>query len=52
MATRSATLPLDDNAKRREPPPPFKVQARGARPGLNFDKIAELLEELEGPGHR
>jgi hypothetical protein len=39
---------------RRESPPPFKVQARdlNARPGLNFDKVAELLDELEGPGHR
>ncbi|MBW8876270.1 MAG: DUF2191 domain-containing protein [Acidobacteria bacterium] len=39
---------------RREPPQPFKVQVRAlnARPGLNFDKIAELLDELEGPGHR
>lgn len=38
----------------RREPPPFKVQARAlnARPGLNLDKIAELLDELEGPGHR
>jgi hypothetical protein len=35
-------------------PPPFRVQARdlGAKPGLNFDKVAELLDELEGPDHR
>jgi Ribbon-helix-helix protein, copG family len=34
---------------------PFKVQARdlGARrPGLNFDSVADLLEQLEGPFHR
>jgi hypothetical protein len=39
---------------RRESPQPFKVQARAlnGRPDLNFDKIAELLDELEGPGHR
>jgi len=39
---------------RREATPPFKVQARALnpKPGLNFDKIAELLDELEGPGHR
>ncbi len=39
---------------RRGSPQPFKVQARAlnARPGLNFDKIPELLDELEGPGHR
>jgi predicted transcriptional regulator len=34
--------------------PPFRVRARGARigPGLNFDNVGELLEQLEGPGHR
>jgi len=39
---------------RKDSAQPFKVQARAlnARPGLNFDKIAELLDELEGPGHR
>ena len=33
---------------------PFKVHARamGLRPGLNFDKISELLDQLEGPFHR
>jgi hypothetical protein len=39
---------------RRESPQPFKVRARAlnARPGFNFDKVAELLDKLEGPGHR
>jgi len=34
--------------------PPFKVKARalGLRPGLNYDKIGELIEEAEGPLHR
>jgi len=34
--------------------PPFKVKARalGLRPGLNYDKISELIEEAEGPLHR
>ncbi len=34
--------------------PPFKVKARwmGHRPGLNYDCIGELLEQLEGPLHR
>jgi hypothetical protein len=34
--------------------PPFKVKARplGLRPGLNYDKISELIEEAEGPFHR
>jgi len=34
---------------------PFKVQARdlGARrPGLTFDSVADLLEQVEGPLHR
>lgn len=33
---------------------PFKVQPRemGSRPGLNYDKISELIEHVEGPGHR
>lgn len=33
---------------------PFKVKARslGVYPHLNYDKISELIEELEGPFHR
>ncbi len=42
---------------RREskPPKPFKVQTRPLgplRPGLNLDKISELIEQIEGPDHR
>lgn len=31
--------------------PRFKVKARklGSRPGLNYDNIGELLEQIEGP---
>lgn len=33
---------------------PFQVRpaAMGARPGLMYDNIGELLEQLEGPSHR
>jgi len=33
---------------------PFIVRARplGLRPGLNYDNIGELLEQIEGPLHR
>ena len=34
--------------------PPFKVKARplGERPGLNYDNISELLEQIEGPDYK
>ena len=34
--------------------PPFKVKARplGLRPGFSYDKISELIEQIEGPHHR
>jgi len=34
--------------------PPFKVEARplGLRPGFSFDKVTELIEQIEGPFHR
>lgn len=33
---------------------PFKVRARslGKHPGLAYDNIGELLEQVEGPAHR
>lgn len=33
---------------------PFKVRARplGLRPGLNYDNIGELIDQLEDPLHR
>ncbi len=40
--------------RERKPPRPFVVRARAlsAHPGLNLDNVAELLEQLEGAGHR
>ena len=33
---------------------PFRVRARrlGTKPGLNYDNVSELLEQLEGAGHQ
>ena len=48
-------LKLGLTAKRHpQPPRRFKVKARalGLPPGGNYDNIAEILEELEGPDHR
>ena len=42
------------NARRRlQEPKKFKVHARdlGFRPGLDYDNIGELLEQIEGPEH-
>lgn len=43
-------------ATRRARPPtkPFKVRARplGRQPGLDYDRISELVEQVEGPLHR
>ena len=40
--------------KQRKPSKPFVVKTRRLhpRPGLNFDNIGELLEQLEGPLHK
>lgn len=40
-----------ETARARAARPRFKVKARklGLRPGLNYDNIGELLEQLEGP---
>jgi uncharacterized protein len=38
----------------RTPPVPFRVQARdlaALRPGLSLDRIADLIEQTEGPHH-
>ena len=37
--------------RRPAPLEPFQVRARalGTRPGLDYDNIGELLEQLEGP---
>ena len=39
---------------RSQPVRPFVVKARElkARPGFDFDNIAELIEQAEGPRHR
>ncbi len=32
--------------------PPFKVKARAlGSPGFNYDKVLELIEQIEGPFH-
>lgn len=38
---------------RAKAPRGFKVRSRhlGMRPGLNYDNIGELIEQLEGPAH-
>ncbi|MBI2247724.1 MAG: hypothetical protein HYY39_07980 [Armatimonadetes bacterium] len=40
--------------RRRRAVPPFTVRARslGTRPGLDYDRTAELVEHLEGPLQR
>ena len=48
-------LRLALNAKRSAPESkPFRVRpsAMGSMPGLNYDNVSELLEQLEGPAHR
>ncbi len=41
-------------ASKRPPQKPFVVEPRklGLPPGLSYDNVAQLLEELEGPAHR
>jgi len=36
------------------PQQPFQIQARslGLRPGVRLDKVAELLEQVEGPAYK
>ena len=38
----------------RRKQPPYRVQPfdMGTRPGLNYDRISELIEIAEGPLHR
>jgi hypothetical protein len=40
--------------RRRERPKSYRVRARalGLRPGLDHDRISDLLEQLEGPAAR
>jgi hypothetical protein len=43
-------------SSRRQPPPaaPFRVQARplGVRPGLDYDRISHLIDQIDGPSAR
>ena len=41
-------------ASKQPPRKPFTVAPRklGLPPGLNYDNVAQLLDELEGPAHR
>jgi hypothetical protein len=51
--TVNETIRLGLNARRAvAKPKPFKVKARpmGIRPGLNYDNIEELLDQIDGPG--
>jgi len=52
--TVNRVLRLGLNSKKDAPLKPFKVRAwrMGARPGLNFDNIEELLDQLDGPMRR
>jgi hypothetical protein len=45
---------LESSSQRMTKAPRFKVRARalGTRPGLNYDNVGELLEQIEGVGHR
>jgi len=47
-------LRLGLNSRKQVKPKPFKVRARalGLRPGLSYDNIGELLEQIEGPLHK
>ena len=48
-------LRLGLNARRvTKPAKPFKVRARnlGKRPGLNYDDVWGLIEQIEGPSHK
>jgi hypothetical protein len=52
--TVNRVLRLGLNSKKDAPLKPFKVRAwrMGARPGLNFDNIEELLDQIDGPMRR
>jgi hypothetical protein len=40
--------------KSSRPAPRFRIKARplGTRPGLDYDRISQLLDDLDGPVHR
>ena len=38
---------------RSVPLPPFKVKARSwGKPGFNYDRVWEIIEQLDGPSYR
>ncbi len=48
-------LRLAFNTRREQPSSRrfvVRPQRMGSVPGLNYDNIGELLEQLEGPGHK
>ena len=49
--TLRSGLAWQDRAKKHKP---FKVHARnlGLRPGLDYDNVGKLLEQVEGPFHK
>jgi hypothetical protein len=53
VLNRTLRTGLDLRAK-SAPLPPFKVKARtlGLKPGFNYAKVSELIEQIEGPLHR
>lgn len=52
--TINGLLRLGLNVRREKVSDVFKVKARdlGEIPGISYDNIAELLEQIEGPSHR
>ncbi len=40
------------NESMKEPAFVIKTRELGAKPGISFDNVAELLEQVEGPSHR
>lgn len=54
IVNHTLRLGLERQARlRKSPRPRFKVVARplGARPGLNYANVGDLLEQIEGPAH-
>jgi hypothetical protein len=43
---------LNQQASRRIEPFVIRTRALGLRPGLDYDKVSDLLDQIEGPLHR
>lgn len=52
--TVNETLRIGLTARKEAKVEPFEIHARDlhARPGINFDNIEELLDQIEGPWRR